>query len=340
MTIKYCSFVLSFSIIITKLYLNDTFEEVVLVSHYLYVPFKKKAVPPNLKKIIDEWLLLEAKQNHDVLVCYHGEKKLCQLPSNSKVSVLFSGKPGKKSLLHGLEQVKTETLRFFENLSLHLRVTDESNNSILVPEVADKMKEDGLLDDFKGRLQINLIYLDANRKEASIMTHSFLNSLKKYKEHENGAIRLQFLSNNLPEKANFHQTDRTKKTKLELFREQAQQGECCMYNSKENYPKLSLAEIAPVIKDYYQYKSSRCCGLSGLLKLNWFFSSTASTEAIKHLSDEKISDIERFAYASRFIKYYKENHLFQFLAPALEKGLIQHQANWDIEPMHSSELQL
>lgn len=308
------------------------------MSYYLYVPFKKKEVPPNLNKIIEEWLLLEAKQNHEVIVCYYGEKKLSQLPDNSKVSVLFSGKPGKKSLLQGLEHVKTETLRFFENLSLHLRVTDESKNSILVPEVADKMKEDGLFDDFKGRLQINLIYLDANTKEASIMTHSFLNSLKKYKEHENGAIRLQFLSNNLAEKSNSHRADRTKKTKLELFREQAQQDRCFMYNSKENYPKLSLGEIASVIKDYYQYKSSRCCGLSGLLRLNWFFSSTESLEAIKHLSDEKISDSDRFAYASRFVKYYKESHLSQLLAPALEKGLIQHQANWDIEPISSNEL--
>lgn len=225
-------------------------------------------------------------------------------------------------------------------MSLHLRVTDESKNSILVPEVADKMKEDGLLDDFKGSLQINLIYLDANKKEASIMTHSFLDSLKKYQEHENGAIRLQTLSNNLPEKSNFQQTGRTKKTKLELFREQAQHGECFMYNSKENYPKLSVGEIASVIKDYYQYKSSRCCGLSGLLGLNWFFSSTASSEAMKYLRDKKISDTERFAYASRFIKYYKESHLSQLLAPALEKGLKQHHANWDVESVPSSELQL
>ncbi|CAM2836236.1 hypothetical protein LEAN103870_04655 [Legionella anisa] len=309
------------------------------MSHYLFVPFKKKEVPPNLKKIIEEWLLLEDKQKNEIILCYYGEKKLSQLPDNSKISVLFSGKPGKKSLLHGLEYVETETLRFFENLSLHLRVIDQNKNSLLIPKVADQMKEDGLLDDFKGKLQINLIYLDANTKEAAIMTHSFLNSLKKYKEHENGAIMLQFLSNDLPEKSNLHQTYRAQKTKLELFREQGQQGERFMYNKKENYPKLSLGEIACVIKDYYQHKSSRCCGLSGLLRLNWFFSSSASMQAIKYLSDEKISDIDRFAYASRFITYYKENHLTQFLRPAFEKRLIHHQANWDIELIRPSELQ-
>ncbi|MCW8386151.1 hypothetical protein OQJ15_07525 [Fluoribacter dumoffii] len=308
------------------------------MSHYLYIPFRKKEVPPNYKKIIEEWLSLEERQESKITVCYYGEKKLKQLPLNSKISVIFPGKPGKKSPLHGIEAVATETLRFFENLSLHLRVTDESKNSILIPEVADKMQEDGLLDAFDGRLQIKLIYLDANAKEASIMTSSFLNSLKKYKEHERGAIKLQFLSNNPTTNANLDQTHKTKKTKLESFREQAEQGRHCIYNLKEHYPKLSLGEVAHVIRDYYQYKSSRCCGLSGLLSLNWLFSSTESKEAINYLSNDQISDVDRFAYASRFLKRYKENHLTQILAPVLEKALIQHESNWETE-LHSRALQ-
>ncbi|MGL5743160.1 MAG: hypothetical protein ACRCXC_11825 [Legionella sp.] len=50
------------------------------------------------------------------------EKILTQLPPDAKISVLLPGKP---SPMHGIEHVKTETLRFFEGLSRHLRVTDE-----------------------------------------------------------------------------------------------------------------------------------------------------------------------------------------------------------------------
>lgn len=40
------------------------------------------------------------------------------------------------------------------------------------------MKEDGMLDNFKGKLEIKMLFLDAVAGEAHTMTHAFLNSLK------------------------------------------------------------------------------------------------------------------------------------------------------------------
>ncbi|KTD24184.1 hypothetical protein [Legionella maceachernii] len=305
------------------------------MTHYLYIPFKRKDVPSNQKKMIEEWLLLEQKQKNEVVVCYYGEKKLKQRPQSAKITILFAGKPGNKSPLHGIDDIDTELLRHSEGLSQHLRVIYAHNNSILVPEVADKMKEDGLLDEFQGRLQINLIFLNANIKEAHTLAGSFFNSLKKYEEHKQGVIKLQYLANDSQEKSNSYPTYTHKKSQLELVKEPAIYTKHSMYNDKAHYPKLSVDEVASVVKAYYRYKSSRCCGLSGLLNLNGLFSSAASTEALKYLSKKDISDIDRYAYASRFIRYYKENHLSQFLNPVLENALQEHEATWNDQPTSS-----
>lgn len=113
-----------------------------------------------------------------------------------------------------------------------------------------------------------------------------------------------------------------------------------MYNHKEGYPHLAFTEITEVIKEYNNYKSARCCGLSGLLGLNGFFSSTASTEAIQYLADEKISETTRYAYASRYLKYHKENHLAQLLYPVLDKAFQHNELIWNTPSISNNELRM
>lgn len=304
------------------------------MTHYLYVPFKKRELSTDQKGLIEEWVHLETEQNHDVVVCYHGEKNLNQLTAHAQVSVLLPGKPGKPSSLHGIDQNDTETLRAFPDLSAHLRVTNGKRQSILVPEIADKMMEDGLLNSSASHIQIKLFFLNAVPKETHIMGQAFLNALRKDRNYQDTVIRVDYHANQ-PETASApHRMPKSIK-KLESFLAQAESNRYSLYNHKENYPQLSLDEVSDAVRNYNQYKSSRCCGLSGLLGLNGLFSSTASEQAIKYLMNKEIPAAERFAYASRYSIRFGENHLAQVLKPILEQSLKNHESTWKQEANNS-----
>jgi len=304
------------------------------MAYYLYVPFKKKEVPANLQNSIEQWIQIESQQKNDVIPCYSGENSLTKLPENAKIIVLLHGKPGKASPL--TKGIHSETTRFFPGLAKHLQVTD-GNSTLQVPEIADKMIEDGLLHDVTDHLQIQLFFLDANIQEARSLAVAFFNSLnvpQKNSSGTNGTIRLDYFANQ-----SVKGSSASKELKLQQFIKDAKEPKNSIYNKNDSYPKLSLDQISEAIKEYNRYKSSRCCGLSGLLGLNGLFSSNASAHAIKNLSNKEISESNRLANASLFIERFPQNYFAQCLQPVVKKSIEEHELFWTSE-MNQLGLQL
>lgn len=297
------------------------------MAYHLYVPFKKNDIPANQQTLINEWMQLEKVQCNDLTVSYLGEKALSTLPENADVRVFIPGTPGKRSRLQ-TGNTPTEQLRFWPSLSRHLRVT-EGKSSLLVPEIADNLVADGLFDSPKNRLRIKLYFLNTSTKESHELARSFYNALesnsskiKKIPLEENGKIRVSY--HYAPKSLD----PGSKKSKIEQIKEHMEQPKFSIYNNEEFCPKLLLKEANSVIASYKSYKSSRCCGLSGLLRLNGLFSSDASEEAIQFISDKSKSDTERFIYASRYVALNKDTHLSLYLKPFVTNSREQNERAW------------
>ncbi len=312
------------------------------MTYYLYVPFKKKEVSERQKAIIKQWITIENTRSNHVNVCYLGEKTLQNLPKASKVYVLFHGKAGQASPLLTHEHVPTELARKFESFSTHLKVND-GKHSLLIPEVADKMVADGLLNGFAGHLNIKLFFYDENKKNALTLTDSFFNSLDAKTKSKNGNIKIDYyadippnaISDNGP--SSFASKPKGQTTKTEEFIERAKLPQYSFYNTVDCAPKLSIQQMFSAIKQYNEYKSARCCGLSGLLHLNGLFSSDASAHAIKYLTTSSISEDKRFDYASKFLARFPNNYFAECLKPLVEKSLQDNELIWDgKKPAYSS----
>lgn len=301
------------------------------MTYYLYVPFKKKDVPFRQQAIIDQWVKVENEKRIGVQVCYAGEKTLSNLPPAAKIHILFHGKVGQPSPISGIGNISTELVRCFESLSQHLRIKD-GKQSVLVPGVVDKMIEDGLLIGFNTHLHIKLFFYDEDKKTALNLTKAFLNSILSKPLTKNSNIRLDYYSDNpkntpqnTPQNIIPFAPRPKPKSKSEEFIEQAREPRHSFFNKEECAPKLTLEHMSQAIKNYNEYKSSRCCGLSGLLNLNGFFSSDDSDQAIKYLNNPNISKEIRFDFASKFVTNCPNNYFTQCLKPVVEDSLKENQ---------------
>lgn len=116
-----------------------------------------------------------------------------------------------------------------------------------------------------------------------------------------------------------------------------EQNKYSIYNQSQDYPKLSLQDASLAIKAYLKYKSSRCCGLSGLLGLNGLFTSYASHNTIKILKNSKMTDSARFASAANFITQNKNTHFAKFLQKFVTDSRQVHESQWTKEATHGTE---
>lgn len=299
------------------------------MTYYLYIPFKKKDVSERQKKLIEHWVTVANERRENIEICFSGDKKLSHLPSFSKIYILLLGKAGPMSPLAAMADIPTELARGFESFSRHLKLND-GKHSLLVPEVADQMIADGLLNGFNRYVHINLFFYDEDEKTAMNLTKAFLNSLVK-KPVKNCNIRLDYYADNAAsDSQNNTQHDASKKaqSKSEQFLEQVNQPKHSLYNNATTGPKLTADQISLAIKQYYEYKSLRCCGLSGLLNLNGFFSSDESAKAITYLSGSDLSQEICFDFAAKFLKNYPNNQLSHILNPILDESLKYNQLFW------------
>ncbi|KTC98577.1 hypothetical protein [Legionella erythra] len=288
------------------------------MTYYLYIPISRKKLPLDQQEAVKQWVALEKQKNKNVILCYQGEK-LPALPDSAKVGVWLHGTPGAPPFT----TIDSETARHHPSVSSHLRLTHKKD-TILVPQIADDLVKDGLLQSFnpdsKNRLRIKLFFFDAG-KQAESLASAFRNSLRKYEQYHQGHIRIDYYPGHLSELKTkqadepAHKFICTPQSGQEL---RAKTLRHSFYNSEAAAPKLTIGQVNEVIKQYRAYKSSRWGGLSGRFGLNTFFSSDASLQAIDLLDNSQLSDTKRFNYAVQFLKRFPNTHLAKYLRPEIE----------------------
>lgn len=316
--------------------------------YYLYVPYKKKELPNRYNAIVEQWVQAEEKNNQKVIICYAGENNLDKLPRATQLVLLLPGKTGKPSPLS--KNMPLKLLRPWESLSTHLRLKDEgpihlnsnpksraSNTiSLLLPEIAEKMVADGLFEGSAHFLNIKLCFFDADFG-TKILANAFFDTLLEAPEAQNSNIRLNYYDISMPPPP--HKIDPATKKKVERskhqeFIERIQLPTNSIFNNTEGSPQITLEQLNSVIMQYNEYKSSRCCGLSGILGLNGLFSSEDSSKAIAYLKNTTLSDGDRFKIASNFVKNYPHNFLTHCLKPVIETSTQLNHYRWAYQLHH------
>jgi hypothetical protein len=271
---------------------------------YIYVPFKKHEVPPRLRDSIEQWLQSSKAKNKDIIVSYSGEKGLANLPDNAKIYVLMHGKAGTISPFVKTNKITSQTARHHRSTNAHLRLTD-GKYSKLVPDIADEMIEDKLFNNSKdSKLCIKLFFFNAG-KQAPVLAQAFNEVLKENKDidYANRSVRVDYYTSPLSPPG-----------KLKPFKASTVR-ESLSSNSDKSLLTLSQEQVALALEQYREYKSSRLCGLSGILGLNGFFSSDTSHTTIEKLHDSTISDEERYTIAELFVAQNSEKYFAECLSP-------------------------
>ncbi|MBA3537791.1 MAG: hypothetical protein H0T84_14475 [Tatlockia sp.] len=274
---------------------------------YIYVPFKKNEVPPRLRDSIEQWVQSTKDKNKEVVVSYSGEKGLANLPENTKIYVLVHGKAGKISSFVKRSNISSQIARSQPSLSAHLRLAD-GKYSKLVPDIADEMIEDKLFTNPKdSKLHIKLFFFNAGQ-QAPQLAQAFNDALKDNKnvDYSNRTVRVDYYTGPL-----------RPQDKLKIFKPSSVRHTLLNSDDKCN-PGFSQEQLDLALEQYREYKSSRVCGLSGILGLNGFFSSDASLRTIEQLRDNTISDEQRFSIAKMFVARNSEKYFAECLNPYLQ----------------------
>lgn len=314
------------------------------MTHYLYIPVQKKLLSEKTKLAIAQWISTSNDKAEEVIVCYCGEKKLKDLPEKAKIYVLTQGVTLKPTPL--ARKIPSHIARSFSSLSTHLHATD-GDSTILVPKIAEKMIEDGLFHHQDRNLRIKLFFCNAGH-EAQRLAKAYFNALKKDARHEKNNIRLDYYPSHilsLPRKIKNTDLEHKYATPIHHHHEPAVRAHTIrksIYNHDECSPKITDQQIATAITEYRCYKSSRYCGLSGWLGLNGLFSSDASTQFIRALTQHTISEKNRFILASQFVEKHPKNHFTLCLTKLLEESCKLNDLIWtDVqEAMALNELSL
>lgn len=307
------------------------------MTYYLYIPAKKNDLSSNQLIAIKHWINLEKEKNNDVKIIYKNEKGLGHLAQDAKIYVWL---PGKVDPSHGLgRRIPAKLARSFPSCSGHLTLKDKKNSKIIITDVAAEMIEKGLFDNFKDKnLRIKLFFPDMVLKDKTL-PKAFFEVLVEDERNKCGNIRLDYYPD-------FHVSPPTKirengKAKEEIkahkfFTDESNPHEYLgraskiresFYNKDNIKPKLEIEQVNALIKQYYAYKSSRFCGLSGALGLNGLFSSETSALTIQRLLGAT-SDEQRFDIALTFIKKHPDNYLSKCLKPIVQESHRQNNLLW------------
>ncbi|MBA2710580.1 MAG: hypothetical protein H0U57_08325 [Tatlockia sp.] len=267
---------------------------------YIYVPFKKKDLSPKLKETIKKMANSLKTDNELVFVTYSGEKGLAILPKNEQIYVILPGKAGKISPFVQQNKLSTQVARFHPSTNSHLRLS-EGKQTKLVPQIADEMVEDKLLDNPRdNNISIHLIYL-FEEQQAKFLTESFTEALLEHKvsNNANKTIKVDYKTNPFKIMRNSNSLSEAKS----------------LSESVEQAAKFNMENLNKALAQYREYKSSRCCGLSGLLGFNGLFSSNESLNTIRKLRNVSITDEERYSIAQLYMTQHSGNYFAECLRP-------------------------
>lgn len=257
---------------------------------YLYLPFRKRDLTPKLQDLIDHCTQTAKEENKDIRVIYSGEKELANLPENAEIHVLLPGKGGNISPFVKQNNISNQIARFHKSTNQHLCLRD-NKLSKLIPDLADEMVSDKLFDcAMDKKISIKLFFLD-EINQAPNLVNVFIETLKENKDinFSNRIVRID------------HHTGSYELNEKEL-------------------PKFRREDSVLAINQYYEYKSLRCCGLSGILNLNGLFSSDQSIKTINKLRDTTISDEQRFTIAQQFLTDNSDKYLAKCLRTFIEQS--------------------
>ncbi|QRN02453.1 hypothetical protein GH742_00375 [Legionella sp. MW5194] len=305
------------------------------MTYYLYIPIPRKKFSLDQQEAVNKWVELEKQKNKNVILCYQGEK-IPPLPGSAKLGVWLHGTPGAQPHPTFMS-IDSEIARHSPSISRHLHLTHDEK-SVLVPQIADDLVKEGLLQQFQANsqrsLRIKLFFFDAG-KQAEILASAFRNALSKYEHYHQGNIRIDYYPGQLSElktKANGEPAHKFIRSTQSGEEQRAKTLRQTLYNREDAAPKLTMAQVNEVVKQYRDYKSSRLGGLSGRLGLNTFFSSDASLATIKALENNRLSDTRRFNLAVQFLKRYPTTHLAKYLRPEVEASQTNNNQLYSAQP--------
>ncbi len=268
---------------------------------YIYVPFRFQDLSTEQIKTIKLWAKSKVKASENPIITFFGQKGLMNLPKDSEILILLPGKAGQISTFVKQNKISNKIASLYTSTNAHLRLS-EGKQSILVPKIANDMVDDALLNNSPDSiLSIQLIFLN-EEKQAKALAESFNEALKEHLD-QNKTIKVDY------------------KTDLKVSKPASSKSpiKLNVANSEKNPATLNLLDLASALDQYLEYKSSRCCGLSGLFGFNRLFSSNESLITIKKLRNSSTSDEERFAIAKLFVEQHSENYFAECLKPILEK---------------------
>ncbi|MBA2651009.1 MAG: hypothetical protein H0U73_01870 [Tatlockia sp.] len=274
------------------------------MTNYIYVPYTKKEVPTTVAEHLNKFIKSNNEKDNEVIVMFSGKHGLDNLPTNAKVFVLMHGQPGK---VNKFKQSNTTVAP--------LGLTDRKNSKS-VPDIAKEMIADGLFENSKDtRICIELYFtMNAAKEKGHTIAESFSETLKKNTDFNERAIRIDYYSN---------QRNPSGKSNASPIKHSIYGSELCQ-------PKLSKEQVKEAIIEYVEYKSSRFCGLSGILGLNRFFTSNESIQTIQSLQSE-CSDEKRFQLAKQFLAKHSENAFAQCLKLNVEKSKVNNDLSWSAQ---------
>lgn len=285
--------------------------------HYVYVPFKIEDLTDKQAALIEEWVQITSAQGKKMGICYAGQTQLDKLPAKASIYILIPGKP-EKPLTKLFQGVKSETLLSSPLFSLQFKTSGGGKNMV-IPQIAQQMIQDGLFKSSHAHIHIQLCCFTASASDARFWVNAFMDELKKENESQNKKIRLDIYPCSLTKT----QTT-TQQVNLPDFIAKMPRNKQSLYSK---HPQLSLELVSSTIDEYWNYKSSRGCGLSGLLGLNGFFTSHASNLTIDLLKNDKLSPEERFSYAARFLAQNQGTALAEYLDPIITKARAEYEAD-------------
>lgn len=315
-----------------KCYLSDCEG---FMTDFLYAPFntesKEEIVTP-----WKEWKKVSDDKRSPVTLFFAGHKAVApqKLPqTNDTIYVLIPGKPGPLNTI--AKELSSDLARKHESTSSHLKFND-GKNIIFIPQLAQKMVEDGLLKNKKCKIKLCFFDVtDLDHESVKYAAQSFMDTLKNSSKDKR-SIRVDYY---VPESS--RQSEKTEDSNYNFIEKK-----CLQFMEQTKAPKNSIysnsaealgsSSLKTALNKYHQYKSVRLCGLSGLFGLNGFFSSNESLNLVKLLKNEK-STVRCYELASQFISQYPNHKLAFFLKPAMESA-VSYKQRWNENHMKVGDI--
>ncbi|KTD61959.1 hypothetical protein [Legionella spiritensis] len=305
------------------------------MTSYLYIPFKKEEFTLTGRSHLNQVIHRETKEKKREII-YHGQRGLTKselLAEATVIHVLIPGRAGHMSTIAGAKDLSLETVRHHPSFAGHITLSD-SKNSIMIPDLVDQLDANGLLKrNSDAKLHIKLVFTDET-EQAEYLTKVFFKFLERNADHLDTDIKVSYST---PKKqrslyrAGQSTVQTPEQTKITAIKQSF------FTHPGDNGHQLTRDQVRDIERQYYDYKSSRCHGLSGLLGLNRLFSSSDSLDTLTLLNDRTISDDKRYQYALQFLRRHPDNHLAKYLCPTVEQAYKDNKELWRPIPEEEEE---